>query len=601
MASSAGLRRAHRERHTIVPNISTENASQNHTRHLVVCGVVNMKDIWLFGDFLGFATTLKEQGVNQTFINVFDLDRYFRETGFKNVKFGKREEIAEDWDSDDQMVIYTQWEWEHRSPWWTQIKSEQANNLVTEVLTWIHKQASEVKLKDIISIILIGHGDKNGIVLGGRHLRPADLAAACSSFPADVQVNIVIKACYSGLFANAFKVANQRNIYIHTSAQTCEKSYSTPRSISGRLQNSHFGQAFIRTLGLTRDPDEIWTLQKQKSYIHERLNRPDIPQTKRSTPVVISDSPVSRLMKEILYHDYLDISFSNAPVRARRVLSPTNDALLLLRQREQHNRQHVPGNVEIAHEYEAAGNMIGSEMNLLDLKYAERGDEGVTTDWCTLNQRPYGKRTEVIVELAYVTWFRWKIQEQFFFVAAELIYNGLISLDAVYTPMNLSQQTQSISTVLDALRCFSIPRSCMDYEEEVLGTHFFAPPHWLATLIVRSCSDWRRIIGYLITVPLLGELDSELMSEIVKKRPKFTVNPDEGKIGEAICNVSKPPSYAFWLPHGIRLEAFLPIWTKRHSQVMEAYYVATGRHWERVEDIERTIANLIIIERESDK
>jgi hypothetical protein len=34
---------------------------------------------------------------------VFDLDRYFRETGFKNVKFGKREEIAEDWDSDDYL------------------------------------------------------------------------------------------------------------------------------------------------------------------------------------------------------------------------------------------------------------------------------------------------------------------------------------------------------------------------------------------------------------------------------------------------------------------------------------------------------------------
>jgi hypothetical protein len=116
----------------------------------------------------------------------------------------------------------------------------------------------------------------------------------------------------------------------------------------------------------------------------------------------------------------------------------------------------------------------------------------------------------------------------------------------------------------------------------------WAPWH----LVVRSCSDWTRIIGYLITVPLLGELDSELMSEIVQRRPKFTVNPDEGKIGEDICNVSKSPSYAFWLPHGIRLEAFLPIWTKRHSQVMEAYYV---------EDIERSMANLITIMTQRDK
>jgi hypothetical protein len=62
--------------------------------------------------------------------------------------------------------------------------------------------------------------------------------------------------------------------------------------------------------------------------------------------------------------------FSNAPVCARR-----SDSLLLLQQREQRNQQHVPGNVEITHEYEAASNMIGSEMNILDLKYAERGDE----------------------------------------------------------------------------------------------------------------------------------------------------------------------------------------------------------------------------------
>jgi hypothetical protein len=91
----------------------------------------------------------------------------------------------------------------------------------------------------------------------------------------------------------------------------------------------------------------------------------------------------------------------------------------------------------------------------------------------------------------------------------------------------------------------------------------WAPWH----LVVRSCSDWTRIIGYLITVPLLGELDSELMSEIVQRRPKFTVNPDEGKIGEDICNVSKSPSYAFWY----------------------------------VEDIERSMANLITIMTQRDK
>ena len=44
------------------------------------------------------------------------------------------------------------------------------------------------------------------------------------------------------------------------------------------------------------------------------------------------------------------------------------------------------------------------------------------------------------------------------------------------------------------------------------------------------------------------------MSDIVQKCPKFTINPDEGKIGEDIRNVSKQSSYAFWLPPGSDLK-----------------------------------------------
>ncbi|KAK9234758.1 hypothetical protein V1525DRAFT_412022 [Lipomyces kononenkoae] len=163
----------------------------------------------------------------------------------------------------------------------------------------------------------------------------------------------------------------------------------------------------------------------------------------------------------------------------------------------------------------------------------------------------------------------------------------------MYTPMNLSQQTPSTSAVMKALECFSIPRSCMDFQELILGTHFFAPPLWLATLIVRSCTDWARIVNRLTTVPLLGELDSELVLKVVQQRPKFTVNPDEGKI---TGDPSKTSSYGFWLPQGTRLKFFLPTWTKRYSQVMEAYYIATGKRWEDFDDVEKRMGNLLTME-----
>ncbi|KAK9318790.1 hypothetical protein V1517DRAFT_95073 [Lipomyces orientalis] len=300
-------------------------------------------------------------------------------------------------------------------------------------------------------------------------------------------------------------------------------------------------------------------------------------------------------MKEILFRDYLDISFSNAPVRARRVLSPTNEALNLLQQQEHHQLQRTHRNPKYAREYEAASHMIGCEMNLLDVDYPERGDEGVTIKWCTLTRQPPDRRQETILQLAHITWFRWKVQESFLCVAEELIRVGLISLDAIYTPMNLSQQTLSTSAVMKALNCFAIPRSCMDHQELIFGTHFLAPPLWLATLIVRSCTDWTRIVNRLTTVPLLGELDSELVLKVVQERPNFTVNPDEGKItGE----ISKTSSYALWLPHGTRLEDFLSTWTDRYSQAMEAYYIATGKHWEGFEDVEKRMVNLLTMEME---
>jgi len=90
--------------------------------------------------------------------------------------------------------------------------------VIPRALEWIRTRTQEAKPGDIISIILIGYGNLEGII-GGNTFKPADLTAACSLFAPDVQVSIAIKACYSGAFANAFKVSNQRNIYIHTSAK----------------------------------------------------------------------------------------------------------------------------------------------------------------------------------------------------------------------------------------------------------------------------------------------------------------------------------------------------------------------------------------------
>src|SRR5271155_4044811 len=98
MATSAGLRRqnAARDKSKPLPNISGPSP-RNTTSHLVVCGAENVRDIWLFGDFLGFTSALREQPhpINGTFINCFDLGGYFVASNRKDVKFGRREEIGD--------------------------------------------------------------------------------------------------------------------------------------------------------------------------------------------------------------------------------------------------------------------------------------------------------------------------------------------------------------------------------------------------------------------------------------------------------------------------------------------------------------------------
>lgn len=106
MASSAGIRQQNsaRDKTKPLPNLG-EPAVNKSTYHLVVCGVGNaVKDIWLFGDFLGFVDALKKSNppVNGDFVNCYPIGEFFNTTGFEDIKFGRSKEMGGDsWDSDD--------------------------------------------------------------------------------------------------------------------------------------------------------------------------------------------------------------------------------------------------------------------------------------------------------------------------------------------------------------------------------------------------------------------------------------------------------------------------------------------------------------------
>lgn len=191
-----------------------------------------------------------------------------------------------EWTSHDEIVVYTRFDYEHRTRWWEQVEPATA---VTRVLKWLDGLAS--KPGDVINIVLIGHGSPDGVDLRGQVLGPVELTSRCSRF-LDVRINVVVKACYSGVFAKAFKVSDQRKIYVHTSANSNQRSWSNRRSISGHFKNSVFGVAYVRTLGLMKDPDEnwsCWTVAKQKSFIEDQLNKAKIPLERHSSLQLLMD------------------------------------------------------------------------------------------------------------------------------------------------------------------------------------------------------------------------------------------------------------------------------------------------------------------------
>ena len=56
---------------------------------------------------------------------------------------------------------------------------------------------------------------------------------------------------------------------------------------------------------------------------------------------------------------------------------------------------------------------------------------------------------------------------------------------------------------------------------------FESPVLWLAIIIVRSCSDWTRLLDRLITSKMLGELDKNLVN---KQQLKFEVDLSEAEV-----------------------------------------------------------------------
>lgn len=390
----------------------------------------------LFQYFLWFVDALRKSDppINGDFVNCFPLGEYFNSTGRNDIRFGRRKEIRNDgWDSEDQIAIFTRWQYEHRELWWDQVCRELWPTMKDRVLRWIANKSHDVTGGDIVTIFLIGHRDLEGINIAGQPLSPSDLAVACTKFPPEALINIILKAHLSGAFAKAFHVLGQLNLYVRASSKDeAGKSYPAKLSVSEPPRNSLFGADSVETLELIKDPDEIWTLGEQKK-LEANLSGPLVPGSKISYPQVVSDSTTKRLMRDIMRRGYLDVTFDRVPTSAQPVLSSSNDALRKLAISNSQPRPASP-----MQSYNAAEIILNEEMGLVDTDYLDSVDAGVTEMYFSLNRMPKSRRTSAIKDLLAVLCYRFHLQERVFIVAESLMALGRLSYGAIYAPMNLS-------------------------------------------------------------------------------------------------------------------------------------------------------------------
>jgi hypothetical protein len=247
--------------------------------------------------------------------------------------------------------------------------------------------------------------------------------------------------------------------------------------------------------------------------------------------------------------DKIDILYDpKITARRRRIEWPSIDEeflniIKILRTTKDQNNQADPSDIAFARE------VIGSEMAKCDINLGHPYDGAITTLY------NFGLRDPVsrVLEALY---YRGRIQSAIWDVFTVLNQRGFLSLDCLRLPVTIREGSATVARVTWLLNTFQAPTH--EYSPEVSAN----PPHslweeysteeaisWLATMIVRGCSDVDQLFETIEASQYLGARDENAFSIYMEqcKEKSFVCNPLERACDEMPqCN-----DFGFWLPHGL--------------------------------------------------
>ena len=100
--------------------------------------------------------------------------------------------------------------------------------------------------------------------------------------------------------------------------------------------------------------------------------------------------------------------------------------------------------------------------------------------------------------------------------------------------------------IVKILKSFEVVQECCHPDPGHTEGRFFSAVHWLATVIVRSSTNLRGTLSFLMTTGLLGKVDLEYLDSIEREDVE---DVDFSKpLHPPVIEASLLPQIGFWLP-----------------------------------------------------
>lgn len=554
---------------------NSSNIRAPEQKFLVVCGVKIIGDVHFFGNFLGFARSLQRLGVSKEFWSTFPIQQYFEQGLYDNIKFG-RKDFVDDWAA---LEIYTKRSYEQRERFWKQYDASiQSTTLHHDIISLITHYAIRLSQGDMFSIIFIGHGSSEGIQLGNMLFKYESLINCLERFHPGVTLNIILQSCKSGSFAQKFSAHDQRKVFVHSSVEALSPSTSDVRSPSGRYRNSKFSGAFLESLGLAHKNGRStsWSLKDHLEKV-EKEGQSYSGSTNHHAPQhFVQGVDLLTQFMDVLFNDYVDLSFTEANQTARRVITPTSAAGLM---------HHLPvGSIAMA-KIICVAECLAEEVQMCpqdppytlgDLRFSE---EHYSHEFF-YKKRKIGKDkySDSIKDQMHVLRWRYRIQESFYLAMQALASKHLLNPRFLSYPIDVVKASKDVAVIVKMLNAFTIVQSCTSTDLDLYGL-FEAPVIWLAVLIYRSCADLSKTLDLLVTTRILGEFDESYANSLPAETIYFNSDALPAKPSLPL-DLRWRPVIGFWLPVCLPddYQAFFVLWFETYGKIENAYESCMGEN-----------------------